>query len=186
MTQIFTQPAAEAVPVTCFHNGCDEQVSPNQAIWYNVGISHYNKEKGVSYIQVHSSPFCCSQDHAAAHAHQRADDLAQLPHGEFDAAKLNPLQEHPDVLVQQNALYTPLSRAWASLPKIDALTGQELGDDIYVPHLDRWSNQPDVPGVQGGYHQVTGELGTATLESAIQLCHVLIDEILSLNINKGV
>lgn len=176
MTQIFSTPPAETVEVPCANSG--QPIKPNEAVWYNIGISHYNKEKGVSYIQVHDSPYCIDDDNANEFAHKRADQHKDLAHGVHDSEVLNPNQEHADDMVRQNAEYSPLGRAWSSLPKVDALTGEDLADDIYVPHVDRWSNQPSNK-VQGGYHQVTGELGTATLESCIKLIHVLIDEVLN-------
>ena len=191
MTELYKTPDPETVQVPCNHAGCEEQVAPNAATWYNLGISHYNKAKGVSYIQVHTTPYCCNEEHAAAVAHIRADNHRTLSFGEFDPAILNPAGEHPDTLVQQNAIYSPPGRAWASLPKVDAMTGQPLGNDIYVPHVDRWSPRSPVydeegsvagyvvEGHQGGYFQVTGELGAATLEEAIQLIHILIDEVLA-------
>jgi hypothetical protein len=176
MLQIHISPQSEAVAVPCANSG--QLVRPDQAVWYNLGISHFHKEKGVSYIQVHTSPYCVDDAHAVEFAHKRADSHRDLPHGVYDAATLNPKNEHPEALVRQNAEYSPLGRGWASLPKIDALTGEQLGDDIYVPHVDRWSNQQPNDGVQGSYHQITGELGTATLEGCIRLIHVLIDEVL--------
>lgn len=178
MTQLFATPAAETVPVACAGADCNEQIRPDQAVWYDIGISHYNKAKGVSYIQVHSSLFACSEDCAAKAAHSRADSHKNLPHGKFDAATLNPKGEHPDTLVQQNAVYSPIGRSWASLPKVDALTGEALGDDIYVVHVDRSSHQDPKRGTHG-YHTSTGELATATLDGAIQLIHVIIDEVLA-------
>lgn len=178
MTQLFVTPPVEAIPVACAGQDCQEQVRPDAAIWYDIGISHFNKERGVSYIQIHNSLFSCSEACAVKAAHARADSHKDLPHGQFDAATLNPDGLHPDVLVQQNAVYTPLGVAWASLPKVDALTGAPLGDDIYVPHVDRSSHQDPKRGVHG-YHTPIGFLGTATLESCIQLIHVIIDEILA-------
>ncbi len=178
MTQLFTEVPSETVAVPCYNPVCQETVSPDSAVWYDMGISHYNKAKGVSYIQVHTSPYSCNEECAKNVAHARAEGHKKLAHGKFDKNALNPKDEHPDDLVRQNAEYSPIGRAWSSLPKVDALTGQPLGDDIYVVHLDRSSHQEPKKGLHG-YHTTTGELGCSTLDGAIQLIHVIIDEILS-------
>src|SRR5260370_13247291 len=176
--KIYKSPDVEETYVQCANSG--KSVKPSEAVWHNIGISHYNKEKGVSYIQIHDTPYCVNDNHAIQHAHKRADQHASLTHGVHDSATLNPNKKHQDDLVRQNAEYSPLGRGWATLPRVDALTGQALGDDIYVPHVDRWSNKPNASGgVQGGSHQATGELGTSTLEGCIRLIHVIIDEVLA-------
>lgn len=175
---IYTSPVREQKKIPCYNQECDKQVSPNEAVWYNMGISHYSKQKGVSYIQVHVSPFCCGEACAREFIHKRIDQHANLPHGEYDEVLLNPLGEHSSSLVEANARYTPLGRGWDTLPIVDGITGLPLGDDIYVPHLDRCSNQDPQRGTEG-YHVSTGELGTATLSDCIKLCHLLVDEILT-------
>ena len=175
---IYTSPVFEQKKSPCYNTSCTEDVSPDAAVWYNMGISHYNKHLGVSYLQVHTSPFCCSEQCATDFIHSRIDRHANFTHGEFSEELLNPLKEHPSAIIESNALYSPIGRAWASLPTIDALSGAPLGDDIYVPHLDRCSHQDPKRGTEG-YHVITGELGTATLQDCVKLCHLLVDEILS-------
>lgn len=153
---------------------CYTEVHPHNATWYNIGISHYSKDKGVSYIQDHSESFCCNHACADTEVHRRIEAQSAFPHGIYHP-ELNPNESHPTELVKINAEYTPISRTWSSLPTINAITGEPLGDDIYVPHVDRWSHNG---GRQGGYHQFTGELGTATLDQCIDLCHILVDKVL--------
>lgn len=170
---LYQSPCTASGEVPC--KSCNSQVHPDKATWYNVGISHYSKEKGVSYIQDHGSTFTCNEVCAKDNVHASIDKHTSLKHGVYTDT-LNPDQSHASELVRQNAEYSPITRTWESLPTVDAITGENLGNDIYIPHLDRWSHSG---GVQGGYHQFTGELATATLEDCIELCHRLIDKVLS-------
>lgn len=176
---IYQSPPKDIKEVPC--KSCKLPIHPEKATWYNVGISHYNKSKGVSYIQDHSLTYSCDEECARNHIHLRIDTHKELEHGVF-SDRLNPDNNHPDELVRVNAEYTPLTRTWESLPTINALTGERLADDIYVPHLDRWSHHG---GIQGGYHQFTGELATSTLEQCIELCHLLVDKVLNVENNPN-
>ena len=168
----------EDIPGTCKANDCMNITVPSSSVWYNVGISHYSKSQGFSYIQIHDYPHCCSEQCAKDLTHSRLELHRSLPHGVHSSA-LNPDGDFVDELVRQNAEYSPLPVAWNTLPQIDALTGSPLSDDIYIPHVDRW-NSLDDSGVQGGYQNQTGVmLGCSTLDGALQLAHQLVEQMSS-------
>lgn len=168
----------EDVLGTCKAQDCHNMIVPASSVWYNVGISHYSKSKGFSYIQVHDYPHCCSEQCAKDLTHSRLEQHRLLPHG-VHSSSLNPDGDFADELVRQNAEYTPLPVAWNTLPQVDALTGSTLGDDIYIPHIDRWDSL-NGSGIQGGYQNMTGiTLGCSTLDGAIQLAHQLVEEMSS-------
>jgi|SRR6185437_2549001 len=168
--------------LSSLHQVADEKPLPHG---FAVGISHYHREKGKSYIQVHDDMVHESHEDAVAAVHARIDLHAGpgFEHGKYDPVALNPNEQYSHDLVRQNAEYHASPYAWGTLPKIDAITGETLGDDIYVPHVDNCRlghcYQAILQEMNGGHGSLEQyNLGCATLENAIACAHAIVDEIL--------
>lgn len=150
---------------------------------FAVGISHYHRQKGKSYLQVHDDMVHDNHEDAVAAVHARIDSHADMTHGVYEPEKHNPNEAYPHELVKGNAEYHPSPYAWSTLPKIDAITGEALGDDIYIPHVDNCRlghcYQAVLQELNGGKGSLENyNLGFSTLEGAIAGAHAIVDEVL--------
>lgn len=166
------------VPVKdCAHSDCSESFNVDDSHRFGVGISHYRKDRnGVwirSYIQVFQTFHCCSRDHALQVAHANVDNLKNLPFGTYNATLHNPANEQTHETCQKNVEYNADGlMPESALPKVDAITGEVLTNDVYIPHVDDSTRGTHYQAVLG----VT--LGAGTLDNAIELAHRILDEVL--------
>lgn len=165
---------------TCPHVLCDAQFETDLSHRFGVGISHYHRDAATgewtrSYVQVFKTFHCCTRDHALQVAHGNVDAFAHLPFGSYDPAVHNPDGEQTHAVARANVEYnTDGLLPESALPQVDALTGEKLGDERYLPHVDDSTRGLDYRSILGS-HII---LGTATLAGAIQLSHLLLDEVL--------
>lgn len=166
--------------IECAHGPCKEQVNKDDSYRYGVGISHYST-KGISYMQVHSTPHSCSDEHAQKVAHSRLDQYKSLEHGVMDAS-LNPNgNEYSNDFVRECIEYTP-NVSHAPLPANCCVCNKPLDGEAYIPHVD--SNH------QGTCYQEilqkrdespksleTYTLGACSQEHAVQAAHEILSTI---------
>lgn len=183
MSLVLSQPT-DPVVVTCHHEPCEEQVAKDSSHRFSVGISHYDLvTHQKSYIQVHQTMFCCTREHAKLAAHARIEAHKGFQFGVFDKSALNPVgDEFPDSLVQANAEYHPNPR-YSPLPTVDCVTGQPLGSDVYLLHVDdstRGTCYQEVLQKRDSSPKSLEyyDLATATLDNAVVAAHAILDEIL--------
>src|SRR5579859_1392446 len=171
----------------CKADNCNNTFARDNAVLYAFGITHYSKDKGQSYLQIHDSMFSCSDECAIAATHKRIEDTKVFNHGEFHE-NLHPNGEFTDELVKQNVSYTPMLGSWQSLPKRCALSacGKDLTNatDIYVPHVDAKGHcyqdvlmQLDGNDSKGSLDAYN--LGACCLDHAYQVAHAIVDFILA-------
>lgn len=164
----------------CHHTECDEQFETDLSHRFGVGISHYRRDGETgewtrSYVQVFKTFHCCTRPHALEVAHSNVDSLKSLPFGQYDQAVHNPVMEQSHQVARANVEYNQDGLLPESaLPTVDALTGEKLENDRYLPHVDDSTRGLTYQSILGSH----ATLGTATLEGAIELCHRLLDEVL--------
>lgn len=178
----------KATPVTkqqCVHPDCTEEVTLDFSHRLGVGMSHFRKRKDGSYEQSYSQVFntqhACSREHALEVTHTRIDTHATLPFGTITT------DHNPDGTQDTATLLAnvPYHTATHQLPQTDAITGESLqgATDIYVPHVDDSSRGATYQSILAkshpGYSAYDLTLGTATLEDAIKLAHLIVDEIIT-------
>ncbi len=175
----------------CHVEECTSQFATEDSMGFSVGISHYHKAKGHSYMQVHEDQHTCSHAHALDAIHDRIDAHGCMVPGQYRAEVLNPRSTAPDALVRNAVEYHDSPRAFASLPKVCAIAtcGKQLTTDVYAPHVDYARPGDGYAGqcYQAVLQQANGgigsleqyELACCSLDHAVQAAHALVDEVLA-------
>lgn len=173
--------APKLMPLDRLHQAPeDQQEAPHG---FAIGISHYHKDKGKSYVQVHDDMVHETHTDAVKAVHARIDQHKDFEHGVYDPAQLNPNGQYPHKLVKGATEYHPNPYPWASLPQIDGFTGQLLGDEMWVPHVDNCRlghcYQAVLQEQNGGRGSLENyNIGFSSKEGAIAGAHAIVDQIL--------